>query len=222
MNRTPLPVLACVVALLATAGCHHAAAEHHPTAHHPAAHHPAGAATASGSPSGRASAGASASPSAPAQRAGSGPALPALDRCHTGQLNGRFAAAASGGTAGAYYGALALANKGATCQLYGYPGMQLYDAVGHPLPTTVVRDPASRPALITLRSGQAAWAAMRWSPVTGDGDSATGQCQPTSSTARVTPPDETTQLTVPIKIFACQRGRIDMGAMAAGPPYPLM
>jgi hypothetical protein len=83
-------------------------------------------------------------------------------------------------TAGAYYGALALANKGATCQLYGYPGMHCTTLSATRRPPPWSATPASGPALITLRSGQAAWAAMRWSPVTGDGDSATGQCQPTS------------------------------------------
>jgi hypothetical protein len=213
MIRRTLLVGAAV--LLVAAGCQHATGH----ARHPAGHRPSASAPAGGpSPSGPASAGPS--PSAPPSSAPTNVG-PVLDRCHTAQLVGRFAPSADGGTAGVFYGALELANRGATCQLYGYPGMQLYDAAGHPVPTDVVRSTERAPTLITLRSGGTAWAELRWSPVNGTGDHQNGQCQPTSASARVTPPDETTQLTVAISIVACERGRIDTWPMAASAPFPL-
>ncbi len=215
MIRRALLVGAAVV--LAAAGCQHATAQaRHPAGRHPSASAPAG----SPSPSGPASA--SSSPSAPPSSVATpddGPPHvgPVLDRCHTAQLVGRFAPSADGGTAGVSYGALQLSNRGATCQIYGYPGMQLYDAAGRPVPTDVVRSTERAPTLITLRSGGTAWAQLRWSPVNGTGDNQPGQCQPTSASARVTPPDETTQLTVAISIVACERGHIDTWPMAAFP-----
>lgn len=200
--------------LVVAAGCQQ------PTAHaaHPASGgpSPSTSVTTTGGP---AASDTAASP--PAGPTAPGGTLPAVDRCHTAQLVGRFQLSANGGAAGNRYGALSLANRGATCRIYGYPGMQLYDAAGHALPTNVVRTSGTTPTLVTLVSGATAWAEMHWSVVNGTGDNQNGQCQPTSSSAQVTPPDETTQLTVPIKIYACERGTVFIWPMASAPPFPL-
>jgi hypothetical protein len=210
-------LLVAAAVLVVAAGCQHGTAH----ASHSASRRPSGSPSpsASATPRGSGSPSASASPSG--ARNADGPALPAVDRCHTSELVGRFQGSASGGAAGSRYGALVLANKGATCQIYGYPGMQLYDASNRPLPTNVVRSTERQPTLITLRSGATAWAEMRWSTVNQAGDAQGTQCQPTSTSAKVTPPDETTQLTLPISIFACGMGTIQVWPMADAPPFPL-
>jgi hypothetical protein len=136
-------------------------------------------------------------------------------RCHTSELAGSLRPGSPG--AGQRYAVLVLTNLSSrTCWVYGYVGMQLQDGAGHPLPTNVIRAPAT-PATISLQPGDTAFALLHWSAVNGPGDSPSAQCQPDPASVQVTPPDETTQLVIPWSYgMVCQQGRIDIPPLAAG------
>jgi hypothetical protein len=136
-------------------------------------------------------------------------------RCHTADLSGSLRPGSPG--AGQRYAVLVLTNLSSrTCWVYGYVGMQLLDGAGHPLPTNVVRNPAS-PATVTLGPGDTAFALLHWAAINGPGDSPSAQCQPDPASVQVTPPDETTQLVIPWSYrMVCQQGRIDIPPLAAG------
>jgi hypothetical protein len=142
-------------------------------------------------------------------------ATQAPTRCHTADLAGSLRPGSPG--AGQRYAVLVLTNLSSqTCWVYGYVGMQLFDGAGHPLPTNVIRDPAT-PATITLQPGDTAFALLHWGAINGVGDSPTAQCQPDPASVQVTPPDETTQLVIPWSYgMVCQQGRIDIPPLAAG------
>ncbi|MFC7216822.1 DUF4232 domain-containing protein [Streptomyces polyrhachis] len=95
--------------------------------------------------------------------------------------------------AGSRYTALVLTNSSASaCRTRGYPGLQLADAQGAALPTSVTRDTSRPAALLTLAPGRSAWSRLRWSQVPGDGESTTGPCQEAPAKLRVIPPDQRT------------------------------
>jgi hypothetical protein len=144
-------------------------------------------------------------------------AAAALPRCHTGDLDARFAEAAGGAAAGSVYLDLGLTNHSShPCRIYGFPGMSLIDAAGRWLPTTLSRDPV-QPALVTLAPGQTAWAMVHYAHVPADDE--TFPCQPAAAGLVVTPPDETTQLTIDVKLTdVCQHGRMGTAPMAAQRP----
>ena len=96
------------------------------------------------------------------------------------------------------------------CRTQGYPGLQLMDRAGHPVPTTVVREPTATSRPLTLAPGASAWTRLHWSAVAGPGDATNGSCQPVAASAEVTPPDQTSHAAVSWSLGAvCQRGRID-------------
>jgi hypothetical protein len=120
--------------------------------------------------------------------------------------------------AGHRYADLVLTNSSSqTCQTFGYPGMQLLTSAGSPVPTNMVRLRPVTPLLITLHPGESAWTMLRWSVIPGPGESQTSACEATPSTAWVTPPDETTHLTVSWTMgMVCERGTIDVNPLARG------
>lgn len=140
----------------------------------------------------------------------------AATRCHTGDLSASLRRANA--AAGNLYGAIVLQNTSTSpCTVFGYGGMQLYRAGGTPVPTDMVRDPAVAPVTLTLAPEGRAYSMLHWSDVPGPGDAQTGSCQPIASTAHVTPPDETTFLTVTwLGSPVCEHGRITQGAYRAG------
>lgn len=92
--------------------------------------------------------------------------------------------------AGSRYTALVLANTSATaCRTQGWPGLQLTDAAGKPLPTDAVRDRSRTPRPLTLQPGESSWSRLHWSVVAGEEDPADGRC-PSPAEIRVTPPDQ--------------------------------
>jgi hypothetical protein len=127
---------------------------------------------------------------------GSGPtstAKPSPGRCHTNELS--VTTGPVGAAAGTIDAAFVLTNTTkATCSLFGYSGFSLLDAQGHAIIGDVIRGGtayAIKPQHISLAPGRAASFSVRYSDVpTGN-----GTCQ-TSATALITPPDETTQLTI--------------------------
>jgi hypothetical protein len=99
----------------------------------------------------------------------------------------------------------------------GFPGLQLLDSSRQALPTNVVRDHQQPPQTVQLAPGAAAFTTLHWGLVAGNGEPQTTQCEPTPASLEVTPPDETTQLVIgwgygPV----CQKGRIDVPALAPG------
>lgn len=96
-----------------------------------------------------------------------------------------------------------------TCQLSGYPGMQMMSG-GQQIPTKVVRTPGSEPT-VTLAPGATSSFLAQWHDQTGY----TTPCA-TSQQVEVTPPNAFSQLTVTASIQACPDGTINVSAVTAG------
>ena len=97
----------------------------------------------------------------------------------------------------------------APCLLSGYPGLQLLDASGAALPTTVVRKgtysfTAMAPAPVTLTTGQSAYFNMGYSDVPVGQETS---C-PTSTSLEVTPPNAYGHLTLAAALAPCGGGTI--------------
>jgi len=171
-------------------------------------------------PSPAASTGAPTTATAPAT---TGPTTTAgSSRCHTAQL--AASAGPTNGAAGHIAQVFILRNTaGATCTLFGYPGLLRLDAARAPMETTVtrgssvvVRDPG--PALVTLAPGASASFASGWGHIPTASDPP-GTC-PASTSLEITPPDETDHLTIPAAVDACDHGTIAVSAVVAGTAGP--
>lgn len=104
------------------------------------------------------------------------------------------------------------------CTLYGYPGMQMYDATGSDLPTTVIRGGAFEfrdvtPQTVMLAPGGQASFALGFS-VIPSGDQTKQSC-PDSSRLLVTPPNDYTQLGIAATLNPCG-GIIHVSPVVAG------
>jgi hypothetical protein len=140
----------------------------------------------------------------------------AIPRCHTGDLTIKYGP--SNGAAGTDYEYLGFTNKSThTCRMYGFPGMAPVDARGKQIPVTVART-NDQPKTVTLAPGQTGWALVRWAvaPGTYSGPA----CQPGGSALAVTPPDETTQLTLPGVVRVCGSGTITTAPITDQSPPP--
>jgi Protein of unknown function (DUF4232) len=89
----------------------------------------------------------------------------------------------------------------ATCTLYGYPGLQMLNASGQPIPTDVIRAtsvtvPYVPERLVTLAPGARADFDMGFAASTGYGSA---QC-PTSARVEFTAPNDFQSLTVTLAI----------------------
>jgi Protein of unknown function (DUF4232) len=110
------------------------------------------------------------------------------------------------GAATSHFGAIfSFRNASATtCTLYGFPGLQMLDAQGRPLPTSVNWGSdyvvhAQQPALVTLRpGGEASFQLGTTSP------DPYGLTCPTSSQLLVTPPNETRSLTIAYSLTSAE------------------
>ena len=176
-----------------------------PAAVTPAAVTPAAvtpAATAQGNGGSTASAGSSGTQ---AQRPG---------RCHTSMLSAVVTLGNPG--AGQRYAFLVLTNtSGVTCQVSGYPGMQLANASSQPIVTKVSRV-AATPRLVTLTPGQRAYTLLHWTIVPGTSETP-ATCEPVPSVLLVTPPDETATLRTSWPGGnVCQHGMIDVTPFKPG------
>lgn len=115
---------------------------------------------------------------------------PPVDRCHTGMLDGALTRGSPG--AGQRYAELTLRNTGdSACTLYGYPGLELLDESGSPLPTDVSRTADPGPGTVELAPGETSSAQLHWGVVPRGTDPAGSSCEPVPGGIRVTPPDET-------------------------------
>jgi hypothetical protein len=125
------------------------------------------------------------------------------------------------GAAGTIEMSMTMVNHGSSsCLLDGYPGLQLLDANGHPLPTNVVRGggptfaaPAANqpPAQVVLAPGATAAFSLSYEDV----PVGTETTCPTSSSAEVTPPNDYTYVVVPLQIAPCGGGTIHVSPVYA-------
>jgi hypothetical protein len=134
------------------------------------------------------------------------------DRCHTGGL--AFTLVGTDPGAGNVLGTFLFTNQlDVNCTFFGFPGAQLIDADGNPLPTNVVRDGAFAnqppPQTVVVPAHGKARFLMHWEQVPVGGETT---C-PESSGLAVIPPDEFLPLTIPVHIRACGQGRLDIGAV---------
>lgn len=139
----------------------------------------------------------------------------AVDRCHTSELGATVRMRNS--AAGHRHAWLVLTNTSrTTCTIYGYGGMQLYGSSGRAVPTKMVRDRSIPPRLVTLAPGESARSSLSWTVVPTGGEPSTKACEPSATRAHVTPPDETSYLSIPWHFGqVCDHGTIDQGAYRA-------
>ncbi|MQY16115.1 hypothetical protein SRB5_63070 [Streptomyces sp. RB5] len=216
-SRTRAAVTVCALAGLLAAGC--------TTGDRSAPGTPAGAASSAAAPDEGEPTQDSATPDDPGTTDEAAPttaAAPAVQQetrpawCATDAL--RMSLRQLNPAAGNRYTVLVITNASDTaCRTQGYPGLQLVDARGRDLPTSVVRDRSRRPVQLTLRPGRAAWTRLHWSQVPGEGDSTTGPCQGTPAVLEVIPPDRRTARDVRWSTGeVCSGGRIDVLSLAPG------
>jgi len=106
------------------------------------------------------------------------------------------------GTAGStYYPIEFTSNSGATCTLYGYPGVSFLAASGGQVGAAATEDPAYPRRLVTLAPGAAAHAELR---VTDAMNYPASACRPvTVHRLRVFPPGQTSPLYLALSATAC-------------------
>lgn len=149
-------------------------------------------------------------PSAPTQPETSAPAQER--KCTAPMLSGTVEPGEPG--AGNRYATLVVTNTAAEpCTLWGYGGLELVDATGKALPTTVTRQGDPAPALIDLQPGEMAAKNLHWTVVATGNEPVDGPCQPEAAGARVIPPDGTEPFDVSYAFGSvCGGGSIDGSA----------
>ncbi len=135
-------------------------------------------------------------------------------RCHASMLSAHVTLGSPG--AGQRYAFLVLTNaSGVTCQVFGYPGMQLASASSQPIVTEVVRV-AAAPQVVTLAPGQPAYTLLHWTVVPATNETG-ASCEAVPSVLLVTPPDETATLRASWPGGSvCQHGMIDVAPVKPG------
>lgn len=116
--------------------------------------------------------------------------------------------------AGARYATLVVRNKSQQlCTLWGYGGLDLFDAAREVLPTQAERTLSPVPTLVRLRPGAAAGKTLHWTVVATGDEPTDGLCQPSASGINVIPPDEEAPLAVIFEFGSvCDHGRIETSA----------
>lgn len=118
------------------------------------------------------------------------------------------------GAAGTINVGIRVTNAGpGTCWTYGYPGLQILDAAGHPLPTVVLRGTAAglqvplparlldHPQRVTLHAGSWGWFDVAYNDVAQASVCPTGPT--TGARLTITAPDTTTAKTITLTTAAC-------------------
>ena len=144
----------------------------------------------------------------------------AAPACSGGDLSGSFSTVPGSAGAGQVTYTLHLTNTSASpCFVSGLPQLQLLDANGTLLPTTVRAAQAGQAtgAKIILQPGASAASDARFSPdVPGTGDQQAGACEPTASQVQVTlPGGGTLTAAVSPPTPVCERGTLSMSLFAA-------
>jgi hypothetical protein len=123
----------------------------------------------------------------------------------------------SNGNAGAgqRYATLQLENASrSSCTTGGWSGLGLANANGA-LPTRVVREGSAR--TVTIPAGASAYEQLHWGVVPGEGESETGQCEPTARALHIIPPNQTTHISVNwVGGPVCQHGQIRLSPIVLG------
>jgi hypothetical protein len=139
--------------------------------------------------------------------------------CSGTDLGGSFAAVPGSAGAGQISYKLTLTNSSATaCFVSGIPDLQLLDAQGGALPTTVS---AAQPgqgtaAKIALQPGASAVAEARFSPdVPGPGEQQTSACEPTAHELKVTIGGGSVNVPVNPPTPVCEHGSLSMSLLSA-------
>lgn len=155
--------------------------------------------SATGTPSATAPGPAGGDTPGPAEPAGTGtgtgtavasPAAPAPKRCRTSDLRASLGPDHPG--AGQENFALVLTNRSPrACSLYGFPGVAFVDAAGEAVTPDPERATDQPPQRVTLAPGADAWSALSYTD-----PAITGVTTVTPRALLVTPPDETTPLSV--------------------------
>ena len=151
--------------------------------------------------------------------AGSAVAAPraaAPQRCHTSALSASLHVSANNAAMGNRDGQLVLTNTShQTCTVYGYPGLGLQNSRHGNLAIKIVwgstyfaGDP--RPHTVTLKPGQSAYADVAW-------HAPYGVKSVTPSFLEVTPPNETTHLTIRFAPGAIDDDTVTVTALTTHP-----
>jgi hypothetical protein len=135
------------------------------------------------------------------------------DRCHTAQLDLALKGVDAG--AGNFVGTFSFTNTATTsCTFQGYPGAELRDGAGQPLPTRIdwgggyfSNQPAPLP--VPVPPGGEADFDVHWEQVPVGNETA---C-PLASALSVTPPDEYSPILVAAQMRACGGGHLDVSAI---------
>jgi len=137
------------------------------------------------------------------------------NRCTSDVLTGTIQPQDAG--AGNRFAVLVVTNKSQkTCTLWGYGGVELFDAAKSPIPTVAERNLDPKPALVTLAPGFTAAKNLHWGVVATGDEPTDGPCEPPSTGLRVLPPDETTPFEVAFEFGSvCGDGRIETSAYFA-------
>jgi hypothetical protein len=110
-----------------------------------------------------------------------------------------------------------------TCALKGYPGVKMFDATGHPIPTEVTDGPdytvpSLAESLVIVTAGSKATFELGYSDATGYG---TARC-PTSAQVKITPPGADQPISVPWRIQpygGSTIAKLQCGQIAVSPVY---
>jgi hypothetical protein len=142
------------------------------------------------------------------------------DLCQPSQL--QFSVGQSSGAAGTIEVSINLLNiSSASCQLDGYPGMQLLNAAGSAIATMVIfgggpQFPVAAanapPTLVILAPQQTAAFSLSYNEI----PSGTETTCPTSAKAEVTPPNDTAFAVVDLMADPCSGGTIHVSPIYAG------
>jgi hypothetical protein len=136
--------------------------------------------------------------------------------CVTSNL--RISLGAGGGAAGTDFTILDFTNSGgASCTLYGFPGVSLTDSSGAQIGAAATRNPSRPSTLVTLAPGAKANAELG---VANAGNYPAQDCKPTSSAhLKVFPPNQTRPALVPFTTTGCavsSAHQLSVTAVAAG------
>ena len=133
--------------------------------------------------------------------------------CSRSQLNVRNNG--SEGAAGTIHGAWVLTNRSkTTCNLNGYPDLQMFRKGGRPLATTTKKNLSPGPSQVVLHPGDSGTFLSSYSDV----EQGNERCR-TSRVLEITAPGANAGLFVPARLMACG-GVIHVSAVEAGAHHP--
>jgi Domain of unknown function (DUF4232) len=216
LTGTVLAVTGILAAGCAAAGSGSSAAAPGPGSS-PSAASPSAAAGSTGGATGTPAPSTPAATSGATQAAAPSPAAPAATggapACTTGDLKTSIGDG-GGGAAGSFYSEVDFTNtSGATCTLYGYPGVSLRNAQSALIGAAATRTLTPRPSVITLAPGAMASATLKMTDYTVY---PTSECDPaTSAYLLIYPPNQTQSVKLAFKSGTCSNASVKILAVSA-------